>query len=209
MRRVASRQSGDIPGIVPPATSFYYYPSRPSIAPTALPESEQLPQLDLARYSGTWYEAARTPNPFEAGCLASKAEYDYDERTDTLSVVNSCSLPGGNMVEIRGVARPVGPGRLYVTFDTPAHPSRDDAVRRCEARERDEGNYWVLEIDSCYSLALVGSPCTRYGWVLSRTPRPDPTAVRDAFDRLVRVYGFSSPPLADGGKIRPKTPAAA
>jgi apolipoprotein D and lipocalin family protein len=33
------------------------------------------------------------------------------------------------------------------------------------------GDYWVLKIDSEYSVALIGTPHRRYLWILSRQPQ--------------------------------------
>jgi apolipoprotein D and lipocalin family protein len=32
------------------------------------------------------------------------------------------------------------------------------------------GNYWILELDTEYSIAVVGSPDRNYLWILARTP---------------------------------------
>ena len=41
------------------------------------PPLEVVPQVDLTRYMGTWYEIARFPHRFEKGCVAAKATYTY------------------------------------------------------------------------------------------------------------------------------------
>jgi apolipoprotein D and lipocalin family protein len=61
-------------------------------------------------------------------------------------------------------AEPDGPGsRLKVRF-APAFLSFLPMVW---------GDYWILDLTSDYSAALVGSPNRAYLWVLSRTPQLD------------------------------------
>jgi apolipoprotein D and lipocalin family protein len=36
-----------------------------------------------------------------------------------------------------------------------------------------QGNYWILDLDPDYRVAVVGTPDRRYLWILSRTPRLD------------------------------------
>lgn len=40
-----------------------------------LPPLATVAHVDLARYSGTWFEIASFPQRFQAGCVASRAEY--------------------------------------------------------------------------------------------------------------------------------------
>ncbi|MEJ6401378.1 lipocalin family protein [Yoonia sp. 2307UL14-13] len=112
------------------------------------------------RYLGTWYEVARYPVPFEAGCVDVTAT--YGRRDDgLLSVLNICRNPDGSeRSRIEGTAEIVGPGRLKVRFPSVPFVAAD---------------YWVLWTDEAYRVAVVGAPNGRSGWILSRTPeiRPD------------------------------------
>jgi apolipoprotein D and lipocalin family protein len=108
--------------------------------------------LDPARYAGRWYEVARFPVPFQAGCGAAIAEYTL--LTDgSLGVVNTCPTASGER-RIEGRAIPAGPGRFEVRFEgVPV-----------------VGPYWVLWVDEGYRTAVVGVPSGRAGWVLNREP---------------------------------------
>lgn len=114
--------------------------------------------LDLERYLGLWYEIARFPNRFERGCVAVTAEYGAlpDGR---ISVRNSCRKEAldGPLQVAEGTARVEGPGRLSVNFVAWLPFAR--------------GNYWVLHVEPDYSMAVVGEPTGRTGWVLARNPR--------------------------------------
>ncbi len=111
--------------------------------------------LDTERYLGHWYEIARFPVPFEAGCVGVTAEYGLIDET-RISVLNTCRNPDGSIrTTIQGEAEIVGPGRLKVSFASVPF------VR---------GDYWVLWVDEGYRTAVVGSPGGRSGWILNREP---------------------------------------
>ena len=119
--------------------------------------------VDLSRYSGTWYEIARLPMWFQRHCVASKAI--YTNRPDgTVGVHNECKTDTGGLDQVDGVATVVDQktnARLTVVFD--------NFFARLFGSSR-EGNYWILELDQDYRVAMVGTPDRRYLWILSRTP---------------------------------------
>jgi apolipoprotein D and lipocalin family protein len=133
--------------------------------------------VDLDRYAGRWYEVARFPNSFQEDCIGeTMAEYQRLSNGQ-IRVVNSCRQADGTMKRAVGRAKLAdrdGPtSRLKVRF-APAFLSFLPMVW---------GNYWILDLTSDYSAALVGAPDRQYLWVLSRTPiLPDTT-----YDRMVRT----------------------
>lgn len=107
------------------------------------------------KYAGTWYEVARFPVPFEAGCAGVTAEYGVLP-DGGLSVTNTCrNLDGTVRSTIEGRADIVGPGRLKVALG--GVPFAAD--------------YWVLWVDEGYRTAVVGTPNGRSGWILNRAPK--------------------------------------
>lgn len=138
--------------------------------------------VDLARYSGTWYEIARLPMWFQRHCVDSKAV--YSSRPDgSIGVHNECVTDTGTTSRADGVATVVDPktnARLAVVFD--------NWFAKLFSSPR-EGNYWILDLDPEYRTALVGTPDRRYLWILSRDRQlDDPT-----YQRLVekgRQLGF-------------------
>lgn len=147
-----------------------------------------IPDLDLDRYQGAWYEVARLPNRFQDRC-AGDVTANYSLRDDgRVDVVNRCRLADGSWDVARGVARRAersGPAsRLEVRF-APAWLSFLPAVW---------GDYWVLDLDPGYRWALIGEPGRRYLWVLSRTPTIDATTL----DRILKTaerQGYDLSPL--------------
>ncbi|WP_108815339.1 lipocalin family protein [Loktanella sp. Alg231-35] len=125
--------------------------------------------FEPARYQGQWYEVARYPVPFEAGCVGVTAEYGLRD-DGLLSVLNICrNSDGSERSRIAGTAEIVGPGRLTVRFPSVPFVAAD---------------YWVLWTDESYRTAVVGSPNGRSGWVLNRDPVIPPDRLQAARDVL-------------------------
>jgi len=129
-------------------------PARPPVA--------TVPQVDLARYAGTWFEIARIPNSFQdsaRGCTHTTAT--YTARPDgSIGVVNRCRGTDGTARVAEGHANVVpdsGNAKLRVTFFWPFY-----------------GDYWVIGLDPSYRWAVVGAPGRDYLWVLARRPELAP-----------------------------------
>lgn len=136
---------------------------------------------DLERFLGLWYEVARFPNRFERGCAGVTAE--YARRPDgAISVVNTFRKgnPDGPVDRAKGVARVVGPGKLEVSF-VPWLPFA-------------KGNDWVLHADPAYSVAVVGEPGGRTGWILARAPQLAPEKYDKAVS-VLRTMGYDTAQL--------------
>jgi apolipoprotein D and lipocalin family protein len=52
-----------------------------------------------------------------------------------------------------------------------------------------KGKYWIIDLDSNYTYAVVGHPNREYLWILSRTPQMD-QAVYDGILERVKAKGF-------------------
>jgi len=143
-----------------------------------------VPRVDLARYTGTWYEIARYPNRFQRGCGETTAFYAL--RNDgKVEVVNRCRTEKGEKVA-RGIARVVDPetnARLKVTFFWPF-----------------SGDYWILDLGDRYDYAVVGTPDRKYLWVLNRTPAMETRLYEGLLERI-RQLGFDPELLQRTGMV--------
>jgi len=153
-----------------------------SATTAALPPVAPVASLDLPRYMGTWYELARYPNRFQKDC-AGPAVATYSLQPEGgVRVVNRCPQADGKTDEAAGEARRIGPAgspKLQVRF-APAWLSWLPYVW---------GDYWVVDLDADYRLAVVSEPTREYLWVLSRTPQVEPAAW-DALMARLRAAGF-------------------
>jgi len=125
---------------------------------STLPPLEVVADVDLERYTGTWYEIASYPQWFQRGCVATRATYKLrdDGRIDVLNQCRDKTFDGA-LREARGVAWVVDPNetnaKLEVQFFWPF-----------------SGDYWIIELDPDYRYAVIGNPSREYLWILSRTP---------------------------------------
>lgn len=123
--------------------------------------STTVPQLDLSRYVGTWYEIARFDHSFERNLVGCTAEYSV-QKDGTIKVVNSGYKDSlqGKFKQSEGKARRPDPsveGKLEVSFFWNFY-----------------SDYNVLELAPDYRYVLVGSKSDDYLWILSRTPQMEP-----------------------------------
>ena len=129
------------------------------------PPLNTVKNVDLDRYSGTWYEIARYENRFETGCVGASATYERDG--DKLKVTNRCFDANGTQIgEANGVAKipnPNEPTKLKVSFFWPFY-----------------GDYWIIDLAQDYRYSVIGHPKRTYFWILSRTKtlaQPDIDAI--------------------------------
>jgi apolipoprotein D and lipocalin family protein len=127
-----------------------------------------VPQVDYARYSGTWYEIARLPFRFQKDC-ASDVTANYAPRSDgRITVTNRCLRTDGEVMQAKGVARHEEgkPTSVLKVRFAPAFLSFIPAVW---------GDYQIIALGADYDYAVVGTPDRRWMWILSRTPVMEPS----------------------------------
>lgn len=158
-----------------------------------LPPLQTVPEVDLSRYLGTWYEIASYPQFFQRRCTGVTATYTL--RDDGLiNVENRCfkgSLEGREAVAT-GRARvpdPAESAKLEVSFFGPFW-----------------GDYWVIDLGEDYEYAVVGNPGRDYLWILCRTPTMEDTVYQSILERL-RANGYTLEELERS--VQPGSAAAA
>ncbi len=52
------------------------------------------------------------------------------------------------------------------------------------------GNYWIIDLATDYSYAVIGEPDREYLWVLSRTPHMDEALLTKVLDRVRDGQGY-------------------
>lgn len=146
----------------------------PASAPAPL---TTIAALDVPRYMGRWYEIAKFPNWFQRKCVADTSA-NYQLLADgRVEVLNQCRQKNGEMQQVLGAARQIGPAtspKLQVRF-APAWLSVLPFVW---------GNYWVIDLDERYELVAISEPKREYLWVLSRSPQVEPARYQALLGRL-------------------------
>jgi len=109
-----------------------------------------VPEVDLARYAGQWYEIARFPNRFQKRCAGEVTAQYTLQPSGKISVLNRCRLENGGQIQAEGVARVASKGQpnsiLKVRF-APAFLSFIPQVW---------GDYQIIALSPDYTHALVG-----------------------------------------------------
>lgn len=133
-----------------------------------------VPQVDLDRYTGKWYEIASYPMYFQRKCLGDTTA-QYTAREDgRIDVLNRCRSAKG-FDEADGIATVVpdsGNARLRVSFFWPF-----------------KGDYWIIGLDPLYRWAVVGSPDRKYLWILARSPEMSAMRLEEAL-AAARAQGY-------------------
>jgi apolipoprotein D and lipocalin family protein len=134
-----------------------------------------VPQVDMGRYVGVWYEVARYPTKKEKTCVSDTTVlYALGDKARQFQMVTSCRIrvDYSDAWNANGKLDKAGDGRLTVTYIWPF-----------------SAKYWVLAVGPGYEWALVGSPNHKTLWVLSRTAALKPE-VLDAIRAKAAAEGF-------------------
>lgn len=152
-----------------------------------------VPEMDISRYAGQWYEIARLPMSFQDKCTGDiTAAYTLRE-DELIGVRNACRTADGETSVAEGVARQVKghPGRLEVRF-------APDWLSWMPFLWAD---YWVIDLDPGYTWAVIGEPGRDYFWILSREPAMDRALFEQIKARAVAV-GYDLGPLIVAAPLR-------
>ncbi len=130
---------------------------------------QTVPNVDLKKYMGKWYEIASFPQSFQKGCFSTTAEYSLHEKGFVI-VENRCNKNSidGKQSYIKGKAftqEGSGNSKLKVQFFWPF-----------------KGDYWIIDLADDYSYSVVSNPNRKYLWILSRTA----TMNNDTYQEIVK-----------------------
>lgn len=132
-------------------------------------DTTTVPQLDIDKFMGTWYEIARYDNRFEKGMHHVTAQYKLLS-DGKIEVINR-GIKNGVEKEIKGKVKqpdPIQyPGRLKVSFFLWFY-----------------SDYYILELDKAYNYTVIGSSNNKYLWILSRRPRLSSTVLEGILNNL-------------------------
>ncbi|MFC1619892.1 lipocalin family protein [Candidatus Neomarinimicrobiota bacterium] len=135
-----------------------------------------VPQLDLERYAGTWYEIARFPHRFERGLVNVTATYTQlpNGKIEVVNRGRKGSTDGEESIASgkAWLPDPNEPGRLKVSFFWIF-----------------ASDYKVFVLDEDYQYAMVTSSSKKYLWILARTPTLDETIYQQLL-QTARDNGF-------------------
>lgn len=148
---------------------------------------ETVPQVDLQRYLGKWYEIAKFPNRFQKGCDCATAHYSIRDDGD-IRVENQCARETEDhslksSIGKAWVVDPVTHAKLKVRFFWPF-----------------SGDYWIIDLGENYEYSVVSEPKRNYLWILSRSPEIPEMIYSGILERL-REKGFDLTRVQKGRQI--------
>lgn len=140
---------------------------------------ETVPQVDIEKYMGTWYEISSIPQRFQRGCYCTMAEYRLNKDKRYVEVLNSCRKysAAGTIDTAKGkafVADTETNAKLKVQFFWPF-----------------KGKYWILALAPDYSYTMVGHPNRQYLWILNRMPQMEEKQYKELVE-LAAAKGFDT-----------------
>lgn len=140
------------------------------------PPLQTVNKVDIQKYTGTWYEIARFEHFFEKGCKNVTATYEIKDDGD-IKVINRCTkIDTNEKKEATGVAYATDEtnSKLKVSFFRPFY-----------------GDYYILDLASDYSYALIGNPNRELLWILSRTKTLDEN-IKNSLLKKLPALGFDA-----------------
>ena len=152
----------------------FFIIGRPQMSCPQISPPETVDFVDLARYTGLWYQIASYINPNIGDLAGVTAEYTPNQ-DGTVKVVNKGLVGGldGTPVMIEGVARVVDEetnAKLAVSFP--------------EFEIIEESEYWIIELGDYYSYSVVTNSQRSSLFILNRRPTMDDATYQDIINRL-------------------------
>lgn len=148
------------------------------LVPTAMYAQplKTVPNVDLNKYAGKWFEIASFPQRFQKRCHCTTAQYTLTDK-GYLIVENRCNKDSvnGKLSYIKGkafVVKNTGNAKLKVQFFWPF-----------------KGDYWIIDLANDYSYAVVSNPNKKSLWILSRASKMDAAVYQQIIMRL-KEKGF-------------------
>jgi len=120
-----------------------------------------VPYVSVQKFSGLWYEIARTYNSYQDKCVASSVEYVLDENNE-YEVYNRCfdTTIGGELIAYEGSAE---------SANSDDNMSKIDMTYFWIFTK----SYGVYYLEDDYSTAVVADSEFEQLWIMSRTPKID------------------------------------
>lgn len=122
-----------------------------------------VPNVDLEKYAGKWYEIARLPNRFQKHCVSDVTAIYTLNDDKTVTVLNTCMQVNGREKSAEGVARVAeDAGGSNAVLDVRFAPSFLSFLPFVW------GDYRIIALGPAYEYAVVGTEDRKYLWILSR-----------------------------------------
>lgn len=137
-----------------------------------------IPNVELKKYAGTWYEIASFPMKAQKNCACTTADYTLTDKGYVI-VKNRCQdEKSGNIKKIQGKA--------FVGKE------KDNAKLKVQFFPPFKAPYYIIALDKeAYYYAAVGTPDRNYLWILCREAVMDSTLYQGITDSVSKL-GFDT-----------------
>ena len=148
-----------------------------------------VPELDLAKYAGVWYDISHLPDPIEAECYCTHANYTLNP-DNTLTSDETCNFgsPTSRTVTSKSALDAEDP--INGTVTTGRLINKMFTVITAP--------YYVIFLDDAYTYSVVGNPKRSNLYILAREPTMDDdlynelleksTALNFNVEKLIKAY---------------------
>jgi apolipoprotein D and lipocalin family protein len=158
----------------------------------AAPAAAQSRNVDLDRFSGRWFEIARSPNDVQKDCRRAQIDFDRQAAAARYSVLVTCTRRVDGEVEtLRANAR--------VTDTETNARFRFSLTGLLGVGGLAGQNYWVWDHAPDYSWAIMALPNKSDWWVWHRSQAPS-EADRARLVARARALGFNTGSVVHTGR---------
>lgn len=136
---------------------------------------EAVKHVDIKKFSGLWYEIARTYNSYEEDCVAATVEYTLAEDNKSYEVHNRCfdKVIGAELIEYEGTAK--------ATTDNAQNSIAHLDMTYYYIFTQ---SYKIIYLEADYSLAIIVDEAMEQVWIMSRKPIISKEKLQAMVDKL-------------------------
>ena len=132
---------------------------------------QTVPNVDIEKYAGKWYEIASFPQRFQRGCHCTTATYTLSPKGFVV-VENRCNKDSVN-------------GKVsYIKGKAFVEPNSGNAKLKVQFFWPFRAKYWIIDLADDYGYAVVSHPNMQYLWILCRKPVMEDDTYRGILERL-------------------------
>ncbi|MDO1559439.1 lipocalin family protein [Brevundimonas sp. 2R-24] len=150
-----------------------------SAAPALADAPQPRRSIDISRFTGSWHEAVRTPNPRQRPCVATRMQISGS--APNLRLTQTC-------VRSQGEPRTINASMSVVDRETNAKVNMrvTGGIASLISQE-----YWILDRADDYSWVIMGTPGGNYVWGWTRSANPS-AGVRQALMNRIAALGYNT-----------------